>query len=235
MAKNTLNTMKKVLLCVALLAGAVCSANAQDKTLSFGVRAGLNINSLSYSGSQTELDLKSRAGFHAGAVLDWNFASDFYLQPGVFFTTRGAKSEFSEPEFNYSLTQKINASYLQIPVVVSYRLPVGQSLKIDFHAGPYFAFGLGGKVKFEENDGGEVTKWDYKVFKKSTDEQENGDIKPFDMGLRFGAGVHIQKFYVGLEYDLGLSNIARTGDMYQWDNNDKLRNGSFAITVGYNF
>ena len=95
--------------------GAMCVANAQDKAVSLGLRAGLNINTLTYSGEEKSTindQLKSRAGFHIGAVVDCKVAGNFYLQPGLYFTTRGAKMEenSSEDGFNYSFTQKTNMS-----------------------------------------------------------------------------------------------------------------------------
>ncbi len=194
--------MKKLLLCAAMLAGTVCMTNAQDK-IEFGVRAGLNINSLSEDG------WKSRVGYHVGAVMDWNVAENLYVQPGLYFTTRGAKADGADV--------KINMNYLQIPVSVSYRFPVSDNVKIDVNAGPYVACGLGGKLKSSD----EEESYEVKVF------GSEGICKRFDAGLRFGAGVHIQRISLGLIYDLGLTNIA--------DSEGKIKNGSFQISLGYNF
>lgn len=234
--------MKKFILCAVLMAGVTCAASAQDK-IAFGVRAGVNINSLRYSGnSESDYnDLKSRAGFHVGAVMDWNVAGDFYIQPGLFFTTRGAKGEWSESDadYSYKYTEKLNMSYLQIPVVASYRFPVSDAVKIDVNVGPYISFGLGGKLKIEETvtyDGETDRSTDkYDIFGKSSDGKKKGDFKRFDAGLRFGAGVNIHHFYVGVSYDLGLTNLAHTGDDYRWSSKDKFKNGAFNISVGYNF
>lgn len=199
--------MRKLLLCAAMIAGTVCMTNAQEK-IAFGVRAGLNVNSLSVSGGS---DLKSRIGYHVGAVMDWNVAKNLYVQPGLYFTTRGAKAS----------DMKINMNYLQIPISVAYRFPVTEKVKIDVNAGPYVALGLGGKAKFsDDNLGGSA---DMKMF------GSEGLCKRFDAGLRFGAGVHFQRFYLGLNYDLGLANIARESG------SDKIKNGAFQISLGYNF
>lgn len=230
------------MLCAALIIGVTCAASAQDK-LAFGVRAGVNINSLSYSGQENTMldDIKSRAGFHVGVVMDWNVAGDFYIQPGVYFTTRGAKSEWSgsDEDYSASITTKLNMSYLQIPVLASYRFPVSDAVKIDLNVGPYIAIGLGGKVKVDASETymGETDRDSYKydIFGKSSDDKERGDFKRFDAGLRFGAGVNIHQFYVGVSYDLGLTNLAYTGNDYRWAKNDKFRNGSFMVSVGYNF
>ncbi|MCX4300986.1 MAG: porin family protein [Alistipes sp.] len=220
--------MRKLLLCAAMIAGTVCMANAQEK-VTFGVRAGVNVNSLSVSG---ESDLKSRVGYHVGAVVDWNVAKNFYVQPGLYFTTRGAKSSDEGWE------QKINMNYLQIPISVAYRFPVSETVKIDVNVGPYVAFGLGGKMKISEGgyDYDDDYDYGYDYDDEYGDDEEikmfgsEGLCKRFDAGLRFGAGVHIRKFTVGLCYDLGLTNIARESG-----EGAKIKNGSFQISLGYNF
>ncbi len=188
------------MLCAVMLFGTVCMANAQDG-IQFGVRAGMNISSL--SGDADGFD--SRIGYHVGAIMDWNVAGNLYVQPGLFFTTRGVK----EGDW------KMNANYLQIPISVAYRFPVSDTFKIDVNAGPYFAMGIGGKYK---QDG----------FKDSDIFGDEGDCKRFDAGLRVGAGVQISKFSVGLIYDLGLANISKADGV-------DLKNGAFQISVGYNF
>ena len=224
--------------------GALCVANAQDKAVSLGLRAGLNINSLIYSGNAeaaTRDAVSNRTGFHVGAVVDCKVFGNFYLQPGLYFTTRGARIEETgtQDEARYSFTEKINMNYLQIPISASYRFPVGKIMKIDVNVGPYVAIGLGGRVKDEltivYNGAKESENLSYDVFGQATEDEYRGDFKRFDAGLRFGAGVHIRKFNVGLIYDLGLANLLYTGDDHIWDKGTKYRNSSFLVSVGYNF
>ena len=71
---------------------------------------------------------------------------------------------------------------------------------------------------------------------KSDEDKEKGDLKRFDFGLSFGTGVSFDKFYVGLKYDLGLSNIGEKDRWYKGeDDKAKIKTGNFAISVGYNF
>ncbi len=246
--KNRKFIMKKLSLCVLLAFGAVCVASAQDKAVSLGLRAGLNINSLFYSGSGEAAirdALSSRAGYHVGVVVDCKAARNFYIQPGFYFTTRGARLEETGTETiegyscKYSLTAKFGMNYLQIPVSLSYRFPIGRIVKIDVNAGPYFAAGLGGREKAEATvsyNGEKVSASEScDIFGKSTADETRGDFKRFDAGLRFGTGVHIRKFSVGLIYDLGLANLLYTGEEHAWDKGMKLRNGSFQVSAGYNF
>lgn len=237
--------MKKVLLLAVFTAGVVFCANAQDKKVSWGVRAGMNLSNIhdKYTGelgtgeskSDYEQDFKTRVGFNLGVVMDWNITKNFTIQPGLYFTTRGGKLKENDEDFKYKETWR--ASYLQLPILASYRFRVSDKVKWQINAGPYIACGLGGKVKWEETYAGDTEKGDYKLFKTSSDDEdgdyeEGGGVKRFDAGLSFGTGVSINKVYVGVSYDLGLANILNDK---QWGKDFKARNRNFAITVGYNF
>lgn len=128
-------------------------------------------------------------------------------------------------------------NYLQVPISVSYRFPVSDNVKIDFNAGPYVACDLGGKLKesyasyFEDEGSCEM-----KVFGSKS----KALCKRFDAGLRFGAGVHIQRVILGLIYDLGLTNIANSKGSEDYSDDysvgkGKIKNGSSQISLGYNF
>ena len=110
---------------------------------------------------------------------------------------------------------------------------MSDNVKWHINAGPYVAVGVGGKVKWEETYDGDTDKGDYKAFGTADEDsdQEKGGLKRFDAGLSFGTGVSINKFYVGLTYDLGLVNAA---DKDAWKDY-KMRNRNFSIGVGYNF
>lgn len=215
--------MKKMWLAVALTAGMLWSVNAQE--VKFGVKAGMNLSTLGGDlKDYMDMDQKNHVGFHIGAFVDWGLTENFYIQPGLFYTNKGVREEFKDED--YSLKLKVNLSYLEIPVLASYRIGISDNMKWHINAGPYLAYGLGGKFKYE---GGEDGDDDEKAF-----DEDEGDLKRFDFGLSFGTGVSFNAFYVGLKYDLGLVNIA--GDA--WENEDgsaKIKNRNFAISVGYTF
>ena len=119
---------------------------------------------------------------------------------------------------------KFNMLYLQVPVVVSWHFNV-RSVSIQPLAGVFYGFGIHGKAKFK----GEKAD----LF-KSTDlgdgAEEEAMFKRSDLGLRFGANVTFKKHYnVSLGYDLGLLNILKDADEV------KAKNGSFFVSLGYNF
>lgn len=242
--------MKKLILLTVLgLAGAATVSaqslgnmfgNDEKGEITFGVRAGMNISNISGEyGPKSKLNLDSRIGFQVGAIVDLPITNGFYIQPGLFITTRGAKKKTTErdEEYTYKSTDKYNPIYLQIPVLASFRTDISQSVKVQVNVGPYFSLGLGGKQKSEyEETGLSTEKEEMPFFGKSTDKEEHFGAKRFDLGLSFGAGVTIKEhYYVGIQYDLGLMNMAIHDREYGWGDKAKFHNGNFAIQLGYNF
>ena len=233
----------------ALLIGCMATASAQEIRdmfgsdqkggISYGVRAGLNVSKIAgqYSpDSDDKLDFNSRVGFQVGAVVDIPITNGFYVQPGLLFTTRGAKekSSYSEAGYSEEASTKYRPMYLQIPVLASFRADVSESVNVQVHVGPHFAFGLGGKCKdsYSDSDGlSESQK--YPFFGESTENEARFGAKRFDFGLLFGAGVTLREhYYVGIVYDLGLVNMAIDKE---WGKEAKFHNRNFSIQLGYNF
>ena len=242
-------TMKKCFMLAAMLLTGITATSAQSfgdmfgtdqkGKISYGVRAGLNISNIGGEygpDSDDKLNLDSRAGFHIGGIVDIPITNGFYVQPGLLFTTRGAKESYSYSETGYSeeATTKYKPMYLEIPVLASFRADVSRSVNVQVNVGPHFAFGLGGKCKYEYSDSDGNSESDKApFFGESSESEEHYGMKRFDFGLTFGAGVTIKKhYYVGIAYDLGLVNMAIEKE---WGKEAKFHNRNFSIQVGYNF
>lgn len=232
--------MKKILMC-ALIAGIFLGVNAQE--VKFGVKGGMNLSALGsdmkeFLDEYEGLSQKTRIGFHIGAFVDVEMTENFYIQPGLFYSSKGVKAKDNGDKLT------MNLNYLEIPILASYRIAVSDNMKWHINAGPYVAYGLGGKIKTSGDGGGDWDDddWDYysygdddegdrdesdKVFDKN-----GGDLKRFDFGLSFGTGMSFNAFYVGLKYDLGLVDIG--GENWK-DGKIKVKNSNFAISVGYTF
>lgn len=96
-------------------------------------------------------------GFHAGIFSEINLTknSNWALQPALLYTNKGrkfSKSFDSTQSFNND-TSTINASwkvnYLELPVNLVYRFPLSQKVRFVLGGGPYVAFQLNGKTKYE--------------------------------------------------------------------------------------
>lgn len=192
-------TFKTCLVAIALLIGV--NTYAQDKPVTFGVKAGMNLSNIS-----GDIDgNKAKIGFNAGVTLDYGFTPDVYLLTGLELTTKGFKVKDEDGS--------ANLMYLQIPVHVGYKLSVVEDTKIVFHAGPYVAYGIGGKT----GDG--IDK---------VDSFGEDRFNTFDFGLGLGVGAEFGKIGVGLGYDFGLINIIDAGGA-------NVKNMNAYLTLGYKF
>lgn len=207
--------MKKInfLLIVAMLF-VVSAANAQ---LNLGVKGGLNMSNF-YGEEINNNNVK--IGFHIGLAADYEFLYNSAIQTGLFFTTKGAKYEGSIGSVSGDIS--LNPMYLQVPVHYAYKLDVTPGTRLVFHAGPYAAYGVGGKTSFNVSAGDNSSSIDGNdVF------GEDNLLKRFDAGLGLGVGAEFGPMLLDIGWDMGLVNISNTSGT--------IKNQNAYISVGYKF
>ena len=159
--------------------------------------------------SNTDADMK--VGYTVGVGLDYQFTDMWYLQSGLNITGKGAKAG----------DLKIKTHYLEIPVLAAAKFDVSDNMKFVVNAGPYLAFGMGGKL--EEGDAS------MKVFSKE-DGMEEALMKRFDLGLQYGVGLELSdKYLINLTGQYGFI------DPFKGDSGESSHNIAFMIGVGYRF
>lgn len=142
--------MKKIFLGLALVAGTFTfaqktSSNIASSPVRFGLKAGLNVSSLSNS------DTNSKAGFYGGVFANIPVAQDFSVQPEVLYSGMGAKAKANSDV-------KLNMDYIAVPVMLQYNaLP-----NLYLEAGPQFSFLVSAKGK--DNNGSVDVKDGFKTF-----------------------------------------------------------------------
>ncbi|MBL1008594.1 MAG: PorT family protein [Escherichia coli] len=190
------------------------STEKVDGGVQFGIRGGLNVAGMDYTEDNVTVSTDNRANWHVGIIADIPMMESLYVQTGLYLQNKGYK----EKEGDNELTA--NPMYLEIPVLASYRYNFSDAAQLQINVGPYFAYGVGGKIK--ETDGDDEDKVDFF--------SEDGGAKNFDCGLQIGAGLTIAKnYYIGAAYEFGFTNIAKnSGD-------GKLKNKNWMFSVGYNF
>ncbi|OJU56593.1 MAG: hypothetical protein BGN96_14370 [Bacteroidales bacterium 45-6] len=214
----------------AILLLSVSSINAQN-TAEFGIKGGVTLSN--FGGDKIkDLDSKNaNLGFIGGITLDLPIASNFYLFTGVEYVIKGAKYESKSGSASASL--KLTPTYLQMPLHLGVKLPITDNTKVVLGVGPYFAYGIGGKVKGEGTAGG-ITYGD-----KTDFFGDNSFAKRFDVGAGINAGLEFGKLSFSLGYDLGFLNILnKNSDNLNNQFNDSspsLRNQSAYLTVGVRF
>ncbi|MCH5597265.1 porin family protein [Niabella ginsengisoli] len=233
----------KQLLFGGLLFAAFSTVAIQSQAqVEIGVRAGLNLNNVSYKdGGGDKWDTKINPGFHAGVTFDIPVADEFYVQPGALFSVKGFKTTRSTDFLDYEGETRWNASYIEVPINFLYKPELGSG-KLLLGAGPYVAYGIGGKAKFDDNiswEGGGASNSDEVKLQFVNDYNDGDDdkysyAKPFDAGANLLVGYEFSnKFSAQLNAQLGLANIEPKDDGEKPD--AKFRNVGFGVSLGYKF
>ena len=185
----------------------ISNIQAQPK---IGPTAGLNLSTMTLKTMGISLDPKMLVGFNVGAISEFNLKGNLYLQPAILFSTKGSKFSALEEEMT------ITPGFVDVPVNAVYKFGTG-STKFFLDAGPYFAYGIGGKVDYGSESADIVYGSD-----------ESSDMKAFDYGLNVGGGVEINRLIISVHYGLGLANLAPVTT-----DDTKMKNNVIGLSVSY--
>lgn len=200
---------------------------------SFGLRAGVNFQNITgkdEDGNKLENDLLT--GFNIGINAEIPLAPQFYFQPGLLFTTKGAKSE--DLILGQSIKGKINISYVELPLNFLYKPMLGQG-RLLMGFGPYVALGVGGKATYEGGGSSLSEDIEFKKTVKLSDPDDVFYVRPMDAGANLLFGYQFaNKVSVQLNAQLGLTKI---NPEYEGASNDRTeaKNTGFGISLGYRF
>lgn len=186
--------MKKSVLFVLM---AVLSVTAFAQ-VSWNAKVGMNLSNFT---GDAETDPK--VGFKIGGGMEYAFSEVWLLQPSLLFSTKGASLKEGDGS--------TNAMYVEMPVMAAARVNVADNTNLVFSAGPYVAYGVGGKHKLGN-------------FKSDTF-GDNG-FDRFDAGLGFGVAAEFGKIVVGLDGQTGLVKLTEGSNA---------KNINFSLTLGYKF
>lgn len=229
MIKPNHNQMKRSGLILLIIFGSLVS-NAQFRVALAG---GVNSSSVKETNNLTGWDsisnnYSSRTGIHAGFIADLRLSprSKFYFQPGVFFYNKGRKYESPYDTVSSvqsaTFTQFVN--YMDMPLNLVVKIPLGKKSKFVLGAGPYLSFFYNGK---EKND----TIFNNGNFKSSENSdlavgQKAGQYKTFDYGVNALAGFEIGPAYLTANFSRGL------GDFFTPTYDGKLNHQVIGATIG---
>ena len=159
-------------------------------------------------------EAKSLTGFTLGLGMDYGLSESWSFRSGLMFTSKGWKFKEEGEKITY------RPIYLEIPILAAYKVNISENTKFVINAGPYLAFGLGGKAKYGDAD--------MKLFKG--EDGEDAYMKRFDLGIQYGVGFELSDRYL-------INLTGQNGFIcpFDVDEGDKPKNMSFAISVGYRF
>lgn len=216
------------LIAVLVMFGFSTMAQQQGEGISFGLRGGVNFQNINgKDAADDKLELDMITGFNGGVLVQIPVAPEFYFQPGLLFTTKGAKA--TEDFFGQDITGEYNLSYIELPLNLLYKPLLGQGhLLLGF--GPYLAYGIGGKAKIgnEELD----IEW-------ADDYSNSSPYRPYFKRLDYGANLFFgyelsNGLSLQLNTQLGLAKINADNTSFP-DENTSFKNTGFGISIGYMF
>lgn len=167
----------------------------------WNAKVGMNISNYTGDG-----DLNAKVGFKVGGGFEYGFDNTWSIQPSLLLSTKGAKLDGTT----------INAMYLELPVMAAARFNVADNTNFVVNAGPYLAYGIGGKATVDQGNG-----VDLRVNTFGDDA-----LKRFDAGLGVGVALEVGKIIVGLDGQFGLVDVDKIGNP---------KNINFSIVLGYKF
>lgn len=217
----------------------IFSTIALRAQIGFGILGGVNFQNINgKDNSGTKLENGLLTGFHAGVNVNIPMAPDFYFQPGLLFTMKGAKNDFFSPQTkasgDFETTTKL--SYIEMPLNLLYRPQLGKGYML-LGFGPYIAYGLGGSenseilglVSYERS-----VKYKNRVT-NPTELVGTAYYRPFDAGANIFFGYELSLgVFIQLNAQLGLLKI---NPEYAWESDSKAayKNTGYGISIGYRF
>jgi hypothetical protein len=201
--------------------------------LSCGVLAGINFQNINgKDGNGDKLSNDMIVGFHAGANALIPIVPEFFFQPGLLFSTKGAKHKYSLLGTSY--TDTYNLTYLEVPLNFVYKGSLGGGfVMVGF--GPYVAYGIGGKVKTKGGSSSQDRKIKFKNVVETGDDLTVPYSRAFDAGANIFAGYEMASgLFAQLNTQFGMLKINSEYKIFPDDKTSE-KNTGFGISIGYRF
>ena len=205
-----------------LFLGAAIAMSSLTFAQTFGVKAGMNVSSV--SSDATLSDKGSKIGFNAGAFVNIPVGESFSVQPEVLYTQYGDKYkqtgqtvlEGTNLLTNQTVSSARHHDYIAVPVMLQYNATPSFYLE----AGPELGFMVSAKNKRKNETSGNT-------LAESPNYKDN--LNGFNVGIGLGAGYYFTP-NIGLtaRYVAGLTDFNK-------DNNVKERNNVFQVGLAYKF
>lgn len=212
--------MKKLVLGLAVTASSLAFAqttkttNSSSSDVRFGVKAGMNVSSL--SNDETLDDQKSKIGFNAGVFATIPVAASFNIQPEVIYSQYGSKANYTVLGDKYS--SSTNLDYVTVPVMFQYNFVPNFYVE----AGPEFGLMVSAKNKVKNESNGN----------SSTTDNYKDNLNTFNFGIGLGAGYYFtDNIGITARYVAGITDVAKDRP----SNSDAVKNNVFQVGLAYKF
>ena len=202
--------MKKIILSLALLAGATAAARAQSATgggTRFGLKVGVVAATLAGDNKDFEGDVQNRFGFQAGVTTTTAIGVGglFELHPELLYSQRG-----------YQIEDVSKTTYHNIDVPLLARL---NAAGLVFEAGPQVGYLFARKTKFDDS---------------RADITNRGQLNKLQFGYIVGVGYQLESGpNVGIRYNRSITRLYDGDEVISGGN--KIYNSVFQFQLGFAF
>lgn len=182
-----------------------------------------------------------KPGLRVGGIVDINTSYRLSIQTGILYCRKGYEIIFDSRiptksgENTRLISKRLKTHYVEFPLTVQYKIAENYSGYFFGGGGGYAAIAAGGDVTNEVAIiPGNATNPDDVTTRSIDRNLEIGndawdDVQSADVGLSFNTGfMWYNGLYIRAFSDIGITNIAPQGN-----DNNKLKNLSFGIAVGY--
>lgn len=192
--------MKKAIFLLYILLLAPLAMRGQSP-LSYHAEAGIGTSC--FYGHLSKSD--TRIAYKAGIGATYLLRPSFGLQSGVEIVSIGGKRQILDVN-----SGNMNSVYLQVPLLAEARLHFSKDYHASLAAGPYMAFGIGGKTKgtiatASSSSSSDNYNFSIPTFGNLIDGKAGS--KYFDWGLRIRLTLEYKRFIAGAEVQMGLRTV----------------------------
>lgn len=182
------------------------SASIVFAGLDLGVKVGYNAAKLSTNMDSIKTNFKS--GFQFGAFV--RIGKRLYLQPELYYTTQGGV--FTSNTSNWK--QNIKLGSLDVPVLVGFKIINNDNLNLRILAGPSASFVVSKSIEESGGIDGPI---------------KTADLNSVNWNIQAGAGVDLWKFTLDIRYQIGLNQLIKEVQNYDFSSH----NNVWVVSLGF--
>ncbi len=190
------------------------------QSLFIGGNLGLNLSKLDYNSDiiSDGYDINFREGIKTGLFIEYPITNQFIISTELNYSMRGAehKSNGVFWPLNYKFITKMD--YLEIPITLQYRIPLGIDIMPKIFAGAETAFLLKAKTEYYEND----------ILQREINSNSQSNEYGIVLGIGADYNLSTNKIIFDIRYYYGISNIDE-------NESSKTTNKTISFNIGYAF
>ena len=263
----------RIIACLAFLGLLYTQVYAvTDDKAKFGIKGGVNVSTTAVLLILPELywpfntDYKYNAGFNMGLFGEFPLTKTLSFQPEFSLSVKGLRSESfvygkipttaGIDTYELHSISNISLYYIQLPLYLKFGFNLNNSSKLIAGLGPYFAYGINGRMRgeFTMFPFSYIWKGEKNIFKEERLDYKNkpvhainyewwieepcwhNSIKRFDGGISGFIGYELHnRWSITATFDLGLINLLHQTNKNGYIIESKMYNRSFSFSLGYKF